>query len=102
MATLPQFQSDDRVVQMMQNAWASQINPILNNPTNNSLILKKIDLISGTTVVPHKLGRKLQGWKIVRQRASASIYDDQDNNQMPQLTLRLISSAAVTVDIEVF
>lgn len=84
------------------NKWASILNPIVNNPANNSLILKNQALVIGSNVINHKLGRKLQGWKLVRVRAAANIYDNQDFNQMPQLTLYLVSDADVVVDIEVF
>lgn len=99
---LVQFQSDDRNFQMMQNSWASEINPLLSRPLNQSNILNNVVLINGTTVVNHLLGRKLQGWFIVGQNASAIIYDAQANNQKPELTLVLISNAAVTVNIAVF
>lgn len=89
-------------MQMMQNQWASILDPVLANPTNNSLILKSVSLSSGDNTINHKLGRVLQGWKIVRQRASATLYDKQDANQMPDKTLVLNASAAVVCDIEVF
>lgn len=85
-----------------QNQWASQLDPIIANPTTNPGILKSISLIAGTTVVNHLLGRALQGWKLTRQRAAASIYDQQDTNPTPQLTLVLVSSDPVVVDLEVF
>ena len=87
---------------LAQDRWAAQLDPMLASPPNNSLILKNIKLASGTNVINHLLGRKLQGWGLVRIRASATVYDNQDANQTPDLTLILISSAAVTVDIEVF
>lgn len=102
MGTLPQFQDDDRTLQMLQNSWASMINPVLNNPLNNGNLLKNISLVSGTNVINHLLGRKLQGWIIVGINAAATIYDNQANNQTPDKTLILISSAAATVNIEVF
>lgn len=89
-------------LEQMAPQWASQINPVISNPTNNASVLKDIALITGSTVVNHKLGRKLQGWRIVRIRAAATIYDTQDTNQTPQLTLVLVSSAPVTVDLEVY
>lgn len=82
--------------------WAAIIEPVTSNPANNSLILKNITLINGSNVVNHLLGRPLQGWQIVRLRALATIYDTQDTNQMPQLTLNLVSNAAVVADIMVF
>lgn len=100
--SLPQFQDDNRAFQLMQNAWATAINPFLRNPANQSLILKNIPLKTGSNVVNTLLGRTLQGWSVVRQRASASIWDSQDTNQTPQLTLVLNTSADVTIDLEVF
>jgi hypothetical protein len=103
MPSLPQFQSNDRVFQMLQNVWATLLNPLLKNPALNSTTLKEVNLVTGSNAINHKLGRKLQGWSLVRQRGvAASIYDEQDSNQMPDLTLVLVSSADVTVDILVF
>lgn len=102
MNNLPIFQTSDAPFSMMQTRWSALLNPLLSNPSLQSITLPNIALINGTTQVNHMLGRKLQGWKIVRQRAAASIYDAQDGNIMPALTLTLISSAAVVVDIEVF
>ena len=86
----------------MQNSWASQINPLLTNPTLNNLVLKNITLVTGSNTVNHRLGRKLQGWSIVRQRSAASVYDSQDSNSNSSLTLILVSSANVSVDLIVF
>jgi hypothetical protein len=89
-------------LQDMQNKWATAIEPTLNAPTAQPILLKNVSLNSGTTNVNHTLGQKLQGWMIVRRRGPATIYDNQDNNQNPQLTLTLVSSAAVVVDLLVF
>lgn len=86
----------------MQVQWAQQLDPIIANPILNNVILKSISLKSGTNVINHRLGRNLQGWKPTRIRASATFYDMQDTNQTPQLTLVLVSSAAVVIDLECF
>lgn len=98
MAQLPQKLTLDQ----MQQRWASILNPIIGNPVTSPIVLKSVALINGTTTVNHLLGQPLQGWKVIRQRAAASIHDNQDSNQTPQLTLILISTAAVVVDLEVF
>lgn len=98
MPTLPKKLTWD----LAQDRWASAINPLLTNPSLDSLLLKSVSLKTGINVINHKLGRELQGWKIVRQRAAASIYDTQDQNQMPELTLTLVSSAPVVIDLELF
>jgi hypothetical protein len=87
---------------MLQVKWASILNPLLGNPSNNASVLKNVALVTGTNVVNTLLGRTLQGWSIVRQRGPASFYDMQDTNQSPSLTLVLVSSADVSVDILVF
>jgi len=89
-------------LQMMQTKWKSAIDPIIANPSNSSIILKNISLAIGDNTINHKLGHNLTGWKIVRLRAASSIYDKQDSNQTPALTLILNSSAACVADIEVF
>ena len=99
---LPSFNTNIQELSLMQGSWDSQLNPMLANPSLKCIILKNVELVSGSNVVNHLLGRKLQGWRIVRQRAAASIHDNQDNNQSPALTLLLISSAPVSVDLEVF
>lgn len=99
---LPQFQSDDTPFQLMQNSWGAILNPIIGAEIVNSSILEKIALTTGNNSVNHKLGRTLKGWIIVRQRGAAQVYDSQDNNSMPNLTLVLVSSASVNVDLLVF
>jgi hypothetical protein len=87
---------------LAQTRWANILNPIIDSPTTNPVILKDVQLSTGNNSVNHKLGRKLQGWQICRQRAAATIYDRQDDNQAPQLTLLLVASAPVVVDLVVF
>lgn len=99
---LPIFTTDDKNMLLLQTNWATLLNPLLKSPMLLGQVLKSEQLATGVNIINHKLGRKLQGWSIVRQRGSASIYDQQDTNSSPQLTLALVSSAAVSVDIYVF
>lgn len=87
---------------MMQTKWASILNVLLSNPSLSSSILRNVSLANGTTVVNHKLGRPLQGWRIVGINGAATVYDSQASNQTPALTLVLVSSAAVIANLEVF
>ena len=99
---LPIFKSDDQQAMLMQTSWSKELNPLIALPTNQGSILQNVSLSTGSNTINHKLGRKLQGWWLVRKRAAASVYDTQDSNQMPSLTLLLTSSADVVVDIFVF
>lgn len=97
---LPQFQNDDKDFQLMQSSWATALSPLLKNPANNGSILPNVTLVTGDNVINTLLGRKLVGWSIVRKRSAADIYDKQDTNLTPQLTLVLNSSAPCVVDLE--
>lgn len=99
---LPVFQSKIQDLQLLQSKWASLINPFISKRQNNSTILTEIPLSIGINVINHKLGEALTGWKIIRQRGPAAIYDEQDSNPNKDRTLVLISDAVVTVDLECF
>jgi hypothetical protein len=92
-----------RAINTLQNNVSDALIPLISNYQNDSNILTNISLAPNiTNIVNHSLGKVLSGWKIVRQRSAASIYDIQDSNKSPNLSLWLISSANVVVDIEVF
>jgi hypothetical protein len=99
---LPIYKSEDQELMLMQTAWASKLNPVVNQPQSSGVLLKQVSLVAGDNTIDHRLGRNLQGWQIVRIRAAATIYDKQDANQLQSLTLVLNSSAPVVVDIFVF
>lgn len=101
---LTKFQGGDPAFQLMQTSWANDLNPLLLNPLNQCLILRNISLLASASpnVVNHKLGRTLQGWLVIGMNNGALIYDKQANNQTPQLTLNLITSANVVVNLAVF
>lgn len=103
---LPQLQAAGQdinaVFTQMQNAWGAILQPIINRPQNSSTIIPKVSLTTGTNTIQHGLAGPLSGWSIVRIRAAATIYDQQDSNPTPQRTLVLVSSADVVVDLEVF
>lgn len=86
----------------MMTTWAQALNPVIANELLQGQLLTNIALISGTTQVNHKLGRKLVGWFVVGINAPATIYDNQATNQTPQLTLSLTSNAVCTANLWVF
>jgi len=99
---LPSYYTTDVSLSLLQSNWASLLDPLLDNPITKGLILENVQLVSGTNTINHKLGRKLKGWWIVRQRSAANIYDTQDTNPTPAVNLKLTSDANVSVDILVF
>lgn len=99
---LPIHHTGDKNLSTLQTEWAKQLNPIIALPLNNGVRLVSVRLLTGDNVIDHRLGRKLLGWQLSRIRAAATIYDKQDDNQSPDLTLVLNTSANVTVDLYVW
>lgn len=88
---------------LIQDNIATALDSLVDLQTLDSVIIRGQKLLAaGTTTVNHKLRRKLSGWKIVRKSAQSDVWDTQDTNKSPELTLTLRCSANVTVDLEVF
>lgn len=96
---LPYLQSKDMTLNQLQTLWQAELNPLLANPLNSVNILTSIALINGTTIIPHKLSRKQQGWFLTDVNAAATIYRSAVFNDK---TLTLTSNAACVVNIGVF
>lgn len=75
---------------------------IISSEILDGILLTNISLTTGLNEVSHKLGRKIRGWIVVRKRANVDIWDEQDSNKKPGLTLRLQASGAVVADLWVF
>jgi len=79
--------------------WAASINTLLALPQSNGKLLTGIVLTNGVNIIPHGLGREIQGWILTDLNAAVTIYRSAPFNQT---TLTLTSSGAATVNIEVF
>lgn len=99
---LPQFNTSDPALSLLQTSWARVLNPIVAQPQNNAVILKDVNLVTGTNTINHKLGRELQGWQVIQQSGRSDIYDLQRVNKIPDLTLVLVASSGITVDLMCF
>jgi len=96
---LPYIQSESREFSMLQTQWSQMINPVLSLPQNSGVMLKAVELFTGTNIINHRLGRKPQGWMITDINGPATIYRSFPFND---LTLTLNSSANATVNLYVF
>lgn len=96
---LPILQTKDQDFALMQQRWASQLNPVLANLLVQGFLLKNISLINGVTTFNHYLDKQMTGWQVVDQDAPADFFRSQPLNSQ---TLTLTSDAAVTVNIWVF
>ena len=92
-----------KVINGIQQAISDTTDNMVTRTQNNSIILENISLVAGKkNIINHKLGRKLQGWQLSRVRSEARVWDTQDSNPSPNLTLWLHAGIDVSVDIEVY
>lgn len=84
---------------LAKTKWSLELNPIIVNPLTNPLLIKNINLVSGSNVINHGLGRLQQGWIVTDAQGSATVYRDQP---FTKTTLSLHSSGSVTISLAVF
>ncbi len=94
--------AEDKDVNKVQDNINTSLSAVLSKEIVDGILLKEVDLVTGTNVISHKLNRKIEGWIIVRKRATADIWDSQDSSNTRDRTLTLESSADVTVDLWIF
>lgn len=99
---LPKFQTDIQELRNLQDRWATVLDPIVDGPLSKVLILPNLSLKAGKNEISHRLGRRLQGWFVTRQKSTAAFYDDQDKNPHQDLTLIIYSTQNVVVNLAVF
>ena len=64
--------------------------------------LTGIALTTGTTLVPHGLGRTPAGWSVVRTRTAGQTVSEAASSPDPSKFLALVASAAGPVDLLVY
>lgn len=119
-AKIPLVVTQDRTQNLYQTQLGKSLTPILQCPVSYGLVIQSItidnsnnrvqsnflNLVSGANIIQHQLGRKPQGYFIVRQKSAASIYDTWDTQNIDSQPLETVvtfnSSANVTVSIWIF
>lgn len=94
--------SDSNELTRVQEYISRCFGGIIGSEIIDGVLLQEVDLTAGQNEISHRLGRKLRGWVVVRQRANVGIWDEQDSNSKPHLTLVLQASGPVTVDLWIF
>jgi hypothetical protein len=103
LGSFKKIQSDDDVQNRFQDNVANALDPIVQQEILGGNLLRGISILTGVdNNVPHKLGRKLLGWMLVRNRANSVVWDSQDFNLSQNSTLILNCSANTTIDLWVF
>lgn len=94
----------EKHINTVQDNVAEALGQLLGKDALDSKLLKDITLLPGiTNKVSHGLGRKLQGYIVVRNHGGyAVLTDQQDTNPSTNLLLYLTTPALVKVDLLVF
>ena len=100
MATLPIFNTNNTDLMLMQNKWASQLNPLLRNPLSQGLLITGVSLSANTPLaINHLLDRMQQGWLLTDINTSAKVWRTQPLNNK---TLTLEADANTTISLLVY
>ena len=83
----------------MLSQWSAELNPIIENPLSNTVILPNIILQVGVNVINHRLGRTQQGWFLVDKQAFGDVYRTASFNDK---TLTLTATTPMTISLGVF
>ncbi len=97
--SVPSVQFDDRAIGQFQSNVLQGLNPLLQNPIVQGNLLKGVSIVAGTNVIPHGLGRTMQGWIVTDVTAVMTLYRSAALNAN---NLTLTSSASGTVSIYAF
>jgi hypothetical protein len=102
MRGIDRLQTLDPELRRVQENLLSASRSLVTNPLLDGRLLEGVVVGTSSTELSHGLGRKLRGWFPTRRRADARVWDTQDGNTRPELTLLLTASAAVTLDLWVY
>jgi len=99
----PDQQPTDKNINDLQSNIAGAFSQILGKDNLDRVLLKDISLVPGLNKVPHTLGRPISGWEVCRpRRGYAWLWEDDINNQSPNLLNYIYSAASCLIDLEVF
>lgn len=92
---------DDYNLTQIQNNIEEFSRPITNSEVIDGVLLEDISLVSAsTTSVPHKLGRNIQGWIVVRNDTNCAVWETTASTDNEFIALN--TSADTTVSLWVF
>ena len=97
------LQSSSAEFNKFQDNVEQVFSSVLTNPILDYTIIKEATISTGqANLISHKLGREPFGFIVIRKRADARIWDNQDNNTFKKQTIDIRSSADVVVDLFIF
>jgi len=97
-----QIWSPNEEVTRLQSHIKTALNPLLELPISDGILIKGLSIETTDTRVNHGLGREYEGFIITRLQSNAVIYESSTTNGNKNLFILLKGSGAATVDIYFF
>ena len=97
-----QIHSENAEVTRLQSHIKTTLNPLLQLPISDGILIKDLDIETTDTRVNHGLGRTYEGFIITRLQSNAVIYESSTTNDYKDLYIFLKGSASATADIYFF
>ena len=94
--------TDNAEVNRLQSHIKTTLNPLLQLPISDGVMLTDQDIGTTDTEINHGLGREYEGFIITRLNANSVIYESATVNNDKNLYILLKGSATATADIYVF
>ena len=97
-----QLYSENQEVNRLQSHIKTTLNPLLQLPISDGILLKDQDIATTDTRVNHGLGREYEGFIVTKVNANAVIYESTTANPSKDLYILLKAGSTATADIYFF
>lgn len=97
-----QIHSENDEVNRLQSHIKTTLNPLLQLPISDGVLLKDLEIGTSDTRVNHGLGREFEGFILTKLNANAAVYESTTANPSKDRYILLKAGSAVTVDIYFF
>jgi len=94
-----QIWSPNEEVTRLQSHIKTTLNPLLELPISDGVLIKNLSIATSDTIVEHKLAREYEGFIITRLKSNSVIYESDTANTFKDRKIILKASATATADI---
>ena len=94
-----QIWSPNEEVTRLQSHIKTTLNPLLELPISDGVLIKDLSIATSDTLVEHKLGRDYEGFIITRLKTNSVIFESDTANVFKDRKIILKASATATADI---
>ena len=97
-----QLWSENQEITRLQSHIKTALNPLLELPISDGVMIKDLTIETTDTLVNHKLGRAYEGFIITRLKTNAVIFESSSTNHTPGRIIIMKASTQATADIYFF